>query len=463
VQKLVSKYALAAHLAILAVAPLFLLPFAGERVTAVVLLWLAGFGFIWLLMEPSRRRGEMPHNARERVVRAMLRDPLFWFSLVLVAYAGIRAVNGGIGIMYDAEQTVWSIRLPTWPMLPGCVDGTGGFAFSSVLALAIVMQGLLHALGRSARGAFLVVGAVASAAAALALACAVSSDHAGSLAMSAFSVRSASYFGTAFGIQLLVSLAALFAAVENGWMKAEPLVALALVGNAIGLVTFSPMPTISVFAILFLLATVVSFVLTRHVIGHAGSFRCALAVLMTLVAPVIYALAMGTTAGMSAKVAAFQTFQPFPEDFFVLRDNLSSIALSTWKASPWLGTGLASFPFDIRFAATSEHWEVIDALQATALNGWWQMLVERGVIGALMIAVTLAMLLWTFVTRLVKSFREVRFAPEHVVGLLAAVSLVPLSFVDCSLLRPEVLLLAGAALALSCGAMPEHASHKGEG
>jgi len=458
VQKIVSKYALAAHLALMAVAPLFLLPFLGSSATASVLLWLSAFGFVWLLMEPSRRHGEMPHNARARVGRAVLHDPLFWFSVVLVSYAGIRALNGGIGLGYDAELMVWSVLSPTFEMLPGCVDGTGYFPFASSVAVSVIFQASRHALGRSARAAFLLGGSVFSAIAAIVLAFAISYQDERILAFARCVVTSASYFGTVFGLQLLCGLVALFASVENRWMRVEPLAAFGLVGNAIGLVLLSPVPTIVVFLVVFLVLAVASFALSRRRFEGLGSFRCALAILISLSAPVLYALSTAASPEMGAKIAAVRSMRPFPEGFFALRETLSAIALKTWKANPWIGTGLESFSLDIRFMATEADWSVVSPSQLTALNGFWQLLTERGVIGALMIAVALGMLLWTYVSRLVGSFSSVRLAPEHLVGPLALVSLVALAFVDCSFLRPEVLLVAGALVSCSGGALPDRAA-----
>lgn len=462
-QKLVSKYALAAHLAVMAVAPLFLLPFAGSFATATVLLWLSAFGFIWLLMEPSRRRAEMPHNARMRVGKAVLRDPLFWFSLVLIVYAGVRALNGGIRLAYDAELMVWSVQPPVFSLMPGCVDGSGYFPFVAVVAVSVIFQAARHALGRSARAAFLLVGSVLSALAALVLAFAVSYQCPMVLALAQCPVSVASYLGTAFGLQLLGGVVALFSSVENKWMKVEPFAVLGLVGNSIGLVLFSPSITIVAFLAALLLMAGISFPLSRKTFEGSGSFRCALAMLLVLLAPALYAMATSDMPAMGAKVDGIKELSLFEKGFLGLRETLSAIALKTWKANPWIGTGLSSFPMDIRFMAAAEDWAVVSPSQQTALNGFWQLLAERGVIGALMIAVAVGMLLWTYVVRLVGSFSSVRFGPEHVLGPLVLVAIVALSFVDCSFLRPEVLLISGAFIACSGGALPERAATSEEG
>ena len=86
-QKAISKYGLAAHLALLAVAPLFLFPFCDDAWTARVVIWLSLFAAVWTILEPSRRAEETLHDARFRVASSIARDPLFWLSLCLVLIA----------------------------------------------------------------------------------------------------------------------------------------------------------------------------------------------------------------------------------------------------------------------------------------------------------------------------------------------------------------------------------------
>jgi len=447
----------------MAVAPLLLLPFAGSDATATVILWLAAFGFIWVMMEPSRRRGEMPHDARTRLAQAVIHDPVFWLSVVLVAYAAVRAANGGIGIAYDAELLNWSFQKPSMTLMPGCVDGTGYFPFAMMLSLAVIFQGVRHALGRSARSAFLLVSSLVSGCAAVVYAFAVSYGNRQVLAFTDGSILDASYFGTAFGIQSLCALVALFDAVEGKWIRAEPVATAALVANAIGLVLLAPPLTLAAFAGAFLLMTILSFALARGRLEGSGSFRCALAVLMTIGAAVMYAIGTSDSPLMAAKIKTLRTFMLFSDDFFKVRAALSAIALKTWKANPWLGTGLGSFPIDLRFSAVAADWVIVSPAQKTALNGWWQLLTERGVVGAGLMAVTVGMLVWTYVSRLVRSFRSIQFSAEHFIGLVAVAAVSALAFFDCSFLRPEVLLLSGTLLAFSAGALPSHARKDDEG
>ena len=201
-QKAISKYGLAAHLALLAVAPLFLFPFCGAVWTARVLLWLSFLAFVWTLVEPSRRQGEMLHDARFRVFLSVFRDPLFWFSLFLSLVAFVRWLNGGVAMAYDAENSVWSLRAPAIPFLPGSVSESGYLPFAATLAVAVMMQGCRHALGKSARGAFLFMASFLAGTASIAAIVSAACGHAGALAASACANSDATFAGNAFGLHL---------------------------------------------------------------------------------------------------------------------------------------------------------------------------------------------------------------------------------------------------------------------
>ena len=56
--KLITKYGLATHLALLASLPWALLPFLSERSLAITILWLSLLAGLWLLVEPSILGGE---------------------------------------------------------------------------------------------------------------------------------------------------------------------------------------------------------------------------------------------------------------------------------------------------------------------------------------------------------------------------------------------------------------------
>ena len=214
-QKLIAKYGLAAHLALVVVAPLFLSP------TAV--LWISSLSAVWFLMEPSRIGYEQLHEARDRVLEATTRDPVFWVLLALTVISGVRFANGGVSLAYDAEAAKWSVASPKISFLPGSVDGSGYPAFAGVVAVFVSIVAARHALGRSARLAFLLIASSLSAlGVAVMIVMAMCADASALQAMTAH-FENPVFAGSVFGVHFTAAVAALLSSFEKRWFKVMPL------------------------------------------------------------------------------------------------------------------------------------------------------------------------------------------------------------------------------------------------
>lgn len=533
-QKLISKYGLAAHLALLAVAPLFLFPFFAPAQIATAELWLCAVAAVWTLMEPSRRSDEMLHDARTRVTGAIVRDPLFWIMLALLVLALIRWANGGIALKCDFNggSPFWFLNEPSCPYLPGSVDGLGYSAFVATLAALVLTQGCGHALGKTARISFVFAAASLSGLAALVAIALCEFGNAAVLeAAWCANMTAASFVGTAFGLYLLAGIVALVGTFECRWNRQMPLLVFAVSGNLAGLYFFAPTTVVLAFSVaaIVLLVASLAYVTVKH--GVTPMAKCLVVVFITLVMPVLLLMgvsfygekcavrvsALVRTAKMTgnaeqAPVDAPQLAQSamylasrdrvgfalggtlLPPHFAERRRALSGVAARIWRAHPWLGTGLGSFKLALRFDATPEDWNVLspkadeqslgEALKASfgdvsdhekpngyvrlpddwsgigagraerPLNGWWTLLAERGLVGALMLAVALGYLLYNFVRRLVGALGRSVFVPSCVLGAAALLTLVAESFVDASFLRPEVIVTLAAFLAVSASSFP---------
>ena len=465
-QKAISKYGLAAHLALLAVAPLFLFPFCGGVWTARVLLWLSLLAFVWMLVEPSRRQSEMLHDARFRVFRSVSRDPLFWFSLFLALVAFVRWLNGGVAMAYDAENSVWSLRAPAIPFLPGSVSESGYLPFAATLAVAVMMQGCRHALGKSARGAFLFMASFLAGTASIAAIVSAACGHAGALAASACANSDATFVGNAFGLHLAGAMVALVVSFERKWKSAMPLLIVAIGGCGAGLYAFAPDYVVIVYALAAVLALGLSLMYASRKVGGLVVPKCLAILLISAAAGVLFAMWVVPASVRAARFAFLsqEGASLLPDGFIAARDSLSAIAASVWKEHPWLGTGLGSFALDIRFNATPGDWSLFPSSQAGALNGWWQMFAERGIAGVILFASPLLFLVWTYalrayeaVRKAVSSRRPAELMALHAVcwiGPLAIAATAVCGFIDHSFWRPETMMAAAAMFALSGSALP---------
>ena len=467
-QKAISKYGLAAHLALLAVAPLFLFPFCGDVWTARAVIWLSLIAAAWTVLEPSRRADETLHDARFRVASSIALDPLFWFSIVLVLIAAVRWLNGGIGMVYDAEKSVWSLSEAQIPFLPGATDDSGYLPFAAVVGVAVLIQAGRHALGKSARVCFLFVAALLSGLAAVVAGLACVFENPVALRYATCSTVDATYPGVAFGLCFMGSMVAIAGAFERKWTSAMPLLAIAVGGTAVGLYLFSPDMVIVVHAACAVVVVACALAYAHRRLGGLVVPKCLAFMLVAAIPPVLFVMGVIPESIKAQKLALLfseEGARLFPDGFFELRSALSGIAEKVWKENPWLGTGLGTFGIDIRFNATEADWAVFASNQTGALNGWMQMLAERGIAGVVFFVTPMLFLLWTYVLRAFhavsdilsksrRSFGALVFHPVCALGPVAVAAVAACGFYDHSFWRSETMMLVAAIFAMAGSAFP---------
>ena len=455
-QKFIAKYGLAAHLAILAVAPLFLFPFAGKADTGVVLLWLSALGFAWTFLEPSQRGGERLYDARRRVGEQAKHDPLFWFSLVLVVFAGVRALNGGISLAYNAETAAWYVSEPAFPLLPGAVGNSGFLPFAGLVALVAVVLGCRLSLGRSARMAYLLISSAASGASAVAALLAAHYGLPGAVGALACDESLNAFVGLAFGLHLMAGTVALVASFENRWNGAILLLFLSCGGNAAGAFAFSPPYLTAALALLVVILLIYAFAYACKILQASGEFKLLVVVGVSLALGGLLVALLMPKGVCQERLTAMKELDLVSAGYWKSRAALAAIAFKSWISHLWIGTGLDSFPFDFRFNAQAEDWTLLPRGTHMHPYGWWLILAERGVVGLVAFAAPFCFLCFTFVRRMLGMFQNVCFPhPACLLGLLAFVAFVASGFFDCSLLKVEVLLATGAIMAVSAASFPK--------
>ena len=453
-QKILSKYGLAAHLAFVAVAPLFLFPFCGADWTARALLWLTGLAFVWLVMEPSRRSGEMLYDARLRVLSELVRDPLFWLTVCFAALAAARWANGGIRMAYDSELARWYLLEAACGILPGCADPPAGFlTFAIAIALVVLIAGCRHALGKSARISFLFTYALLAGVASVTAVSVSAFGGPEAAALTRCALEEGSFAGSAFGVAFLCGIVVVAGGLECRWNRYFLLFVFAVGANGAGLYFFAPPPVILVYLVAALLTLLVVIVYVLFTQGSTGTLKSLAAVILAAGVTALFIMGMAS-AELNAARTAFPDDGLLPDSYLQVRRLLSDIAVKVWKEHPWLGTGLGSFGLDVKFNLTPADWKLFTGSPACALNGWWQLLAERGIVGGICFAAAVGFLAFTFVRRLVFGFRKPFFHPSCWLGPTVLAAVVTETFVDASFLRPDLILAVGAVLALSGSSLP---------
>ena len=453
-QKFIAKYGLAAHLAILAVAPLVLFPFCSERVVAEVLLWLSLLTALWMVLEPSVHGGERLHNARHRVASALLTDPVSWVLLSVVIFSGLRALNTGIAFKYNAETAVWYVSSAVIPIFPGVVGSSGDLVFAAAVAFFVLVLACRHSVGRKARMVFLLMSAALAGLAAVVSLWALHEGHAGAKSLLPSSASgSCSFMGFSFGLYLIGGLVSFVSIFENKWHMAVLLVLLGVSGAGAGMFAFAPGYQILAFSVIVLVVLLyVSFYLF-WTLRSSAEFKFLVVAGIALALGGLMVSFFLPADVLDGHVAALGRLSFFPERYWEIRKLLSEVALGTWTSNLWIGTGLGSFSLDFRFAAKPEDWLLIPR-QVTALaNGWWLVLVERGIVGFVFLTLPFGFLLVSYVRRLAISFPEMCIpCPTALLLPLTLVLFVGGAFFDCSAFRADALLMMGPLAAISATA-----------
>lgn len=457
VQRLIAKYGLAAHLALLAVAPLLLYPFCEEGAIAAVLLWLSLLAMLWMVLEPSMRRGEGLSDSRRRVAREMAHDPLFWILIVLVAFSGVRALNAGIALSYNAEGAVWYISEQTFPLLPGTVDGAGFQPFAASVAFLVLVQACRHSLGRAARHFFVLASAAVAGLVAVISIAALRLGFSNGLTalLSSGDGLKCSSAGFVFGFYLIGGVVALVAVFEQNWTKTLGLVAVAIGGTAAGVVAFAPFHLSVVLIAAALLVLAYALVFSGKTFQPSSLFKIVLIGLASLAVGGLFVTVALPGNAFAERLAALPEFRFFPEGFLKTREALSAIAFKSWVSHLWLGTGVSSFPLDFRIHAQATDWELLPRGAAAVASCWWLLLAERGVIGLALFILPFGFLLAAYVRRLIGGVADLELPhPTCMVAPVLLALFITAGFFDCSPLRTEVLLAMGSLTVISAVSFP---------
>lgn len=84
--------------------------------------WMSLLALEWLLLLPPVLRGETLADARSRVWRALVRDPLLYVGVVLTLFLVVQWANGGGSVVFNAQTGLAVPQAPPFPRLPWCVE-----------------------------------------------------------------------------------------------------------------------------------------------------------------------------------------------------------------------------------------------------------------------------------------------------------------------------------------------------
>ena len=378
--RLITRYGLATHLALLASLPFALFPFLSASRLAEVVFWLSGIAFLWLIVEPSMRAGEHLSIARRRVLASMLRDVAFWFFVFAIVVAIVRYLNSDVSLVYKNGE--WAVGKPSSSELPASSGTAGLLPLAVVVGLSVVVLGIRHGIGLTGRISFGLTSSLLMGFGGLAMvvfAC---------LKVPSLMVAAKANFldgpfwepfcGPAFGVWLICALAFGAQAEARKWGAARVPFCLAVAGNSSALLFFSPPPVSTVFLVVAVLVAVFCLAYLGRAGSMGASARYFVLMLLGFATPFFFASALvpndieldgcvrtiGTTTEVvveparnvyAVKAGGFLAIDK--DEAAAYRDVspvLSGIAKSVWKKYPWYGAGIGAFRLHVPFFATKE-------------------------------------------------------------------------------------------------------------
>ena len=388
--RLITRYGLATHLALLASLPFALFPFLSAPRLAEVVFWLSGIAFLWLIVEPSMRAGEHLSIARRRVLSSMLRDVAFWFFVFAIAVASVRCLNSDVALVYENGE--WAVGKPSSLGLPASSGTAGLLPLAVVVGLSVVVLGIRHGIGLTGRISFGLTASFVMGLGGLAtvvFACLkVPSLMAAAKANFLDGPFWTPFCGPAFGVWLICALAFGAQAEARKWGAARVPFCLSVAGNASGLLFFSPPPVSTI----FLVAAALVALFCLAYLGRAGSMgasaRNLVLMLLGFATPFFFVFALlpndveldgcvqtiGTATEL-VKEPAVNVYAVKAGGFLAIDKNesatyrevspvLSGIAKSVWKKYPWYGAGVGAFRLHVPFFATKEDFRLFQPKKA---------------------------------------------------------------------------------------------------
>jgi len=471
IQKAITKYGLAFHLAVLAVLPSVLAPFVPDHALGRTVLWFSVIGALWIFIEPSMRQGEHLSQARARVCSSFFRDPIVWFFVIFVVLTAIRWLNTGIEMVYDSEKVSWSVAEPSWSIFPASVGAAGFLPFTVAVAATVVVVGLRHAVGLAARVSFGLTSAfiagiggwVAAGAACLGIAPFVTDAAAG------FGVVREPLMGALWGVWLMVGLCAGAQAEARAWKRGRLVFSLAIGGNVIGILFFSPPLVSAAYFILALLFIVYSWVWLGRASSKGAVARNVVFALLGISMVVLFFMALAPSQVKKAKSSGLDPEVAWRGEEHEADAALSGMAKRMWLLEPWCGVGLGAFRLNAPFVAQSEDWEVVPPNPVRAINGYWTLLAERGNVMCGLLAMGIGLMFWSWASRCFEAFMSLHKDVESDVFPFSCPPVVWAPLIFIPLLAVEgvfapvfsvrtILLAVVAALALATSSFPRRTS-----
>ena len=400
----ISRYGLATHLALAAALPAALAQFVSNGALAVSMLWVSLAAALWIILEPSVFSGETVSGARARVAAHIVRDPLAWFFGFAILFAFVRWLNSGVRLAFDAESATWAVTKAAASFLPASSGDAGLFPLALAVSMGVVTLGVKHALGRNARIWFGIAAGAISAIGGCAAAVSIGLKAETLLPAALAGFGAPCFYGSQFALFLPVAVACGIQAEACGMTKSRLVFAWAVAGNGVGAYLFLPGFLCVAYLSVAVLIAAVALVILKIRAGAAAAARAASMLAFGIILAIFSMILPPFADIQKSKVAGFEIEKAFPPALADRNEALGRISKAIWLDHPWGGAGVGAFALQAPFFASKEDWAVLPPQPSVGANGYFTLMAERGISGALLWLIGAVLLLYFWVSRLIGSF-----------------------------------------------------------
>jgi len=472
-QKLLTKYGLAFHVACVCVFPLACL--SQQRVFALVpLLWLSLAASEMMFLLPSVLRSETLTDARQRVWKALIWDPFLYIGLALIAVVTVQWLNSGCKLVYLPDADVWKLSTPRIPWAPFSVEARAAFAqvslFTACVAVALTLRTALSKTPKRLllQGLVVISGCLAIAYV-VPVCLSIQPDWIQSFGAEVPAM------GTFFGFWLLMGMGLFADSMTHSQRRSILLILLGVTGNMMGMLFFASALAVCVYMLLTVLMFFYWMVyLSPHVPKRTQ--------IKLFVVSLLFAISVGVVLiyvyPKNPVVAKIEAALPLSDHFgmlFATKKIRTAAAMEIWQEHPWVGVGSDGFYHVVGLSVAAKDWALMKTDQAYVYNDCLQFLCEYGVLGAsllLAMVVTLiapvcyrARIAWQYGSKDTNNGQAflLRLSPIVVSGVLATGVCFIESWVASPFRSPSLLLAWTCVMAALPAFLPtlEHAGSRG--
>lgn len=406
-QRLLTKYGLVSHLALVVLFPvMFLNP---SRVFDLVpLLWLTLVALELMVLLPSVRKGETLADARQRVLRALRWDPFLYIGLAIAGVVLIQWANSGCELVYLPDGDVWQFSQPSVTGVPFSVETRAALAYVSLFSACVVL-GLILRVAVSKGAKRLLLQGLTGVSGAVAI-CAVWQACQGEEPYASLTfAQGAASLGTFFGFWLVLGLGVYVDATARFQRGTRPLFLFGVVGNLLGVLFFASALATAVYGMTAVLLFIYALIYVGPHVAKQVQLKLFLVSLVTVASVVVCLGFVFHGNPVLAKMKAALPADAYWEALSSVKNMRTVAALDIWQDHPWVGVGADGFRHFAGLAVAGKDWALMKNDPSCVYNDSLQFLCEFGVVG-------FGLLLAAVITLMVPICTRARIAWKYGVG-----------------------------------------------